>query len=475
MINEETPLVGDKKKSKQSFGKELAEIISLALPISVGRISWTGMKTTDTALLGHVGTEFLAASSVSDLYTSSSGVFLSGRMVGTLCSQAIGAGNPELAGIWFQVALFVLSCVSIPVCFLWIVTEPVLRLLGFTPTLAANAGYYALVLMCCLPARILYRESIEFLQAGKHTQPSMWTGLFCLFFNLIFGLVFVLGIPIPGFDGFGFTAAPIVTTLTEWASLIFMVIIFIKIRQLHKDQWPEAGFSMKHVTWDRAKTFLELYVPAAFSIGSDFWRFAVVGGFSASLGEDEVAVFTSSYRVLWMCLIIVGSIAQAIGIKIGQSLGAADIQQSKFVFKVGFILNVFMLFGLSFFVYTFPRTLGSIFSNDPAILNLFSDIALPFATTAFFMNMSVFLERVPLVMGRTTAIFIVGLIGSWVGQVPAVWLFVEYWEHDLKGLYYGMTIGYCLVCVLLLGVISTSDWELYAKQAQERSEKSKKE
>jgi len=472
-VNEETPLVGEKHR-KFNFWTESKDILELALPISVGRISWTGMKTTDTAILGHVGTEFLAASSISDLYTSSSGVFLSGRIVGVLCSQAIGAENPELAGIWLQVALFVLFCVSIPVILIWICTEWALLWFGFTPVLAANAGYYALVLMCCLPARILYNETIEFLQAGKHTQPSMWTGLLSLFWNLLFGLVFVLGIPIPGFDGFGFTACPIVTTCTEWASMIFMFTIFIKIKKLHEGQWPEDGLSFKHITCERVKIFLSLYVPAALSIASDFWRFAVIGGFAAALGENEVSVFTSSYRILWMCLIVVGSIAQAIGIKIGQALGAGDIHHAKFIFNTGFVLNVVLLFCLSLIVYVFPRALGSIFSNDPAILDQFSFIAFPFATCAFFMNLSVFLERIPLVMGRTQAIFFVGLIGSWIGQVPAVFVFVEYWQHDLQGLYYGMTIGYALVTVLLLGVIANSDWEYYAQEARKRSEKNVK-
>ena len=78
------------------------------------------MKTTDTALLGHLeeeGTLYLSAVAVADLWTSSTGVFIQvrsgrvrspqvipqGRVLGTFVGHAVGAGKPEMAGVWTQV------------------------------------------------------------------------------------------------------------------------------------------------------------------------------------------------------------------------------------------------------------------------------------------------------------------------------------------------------------------------------------
>ncbi len=52
---------------------------------------------------GYTGTRYLAAASVSDLWTQSTGVFIMGGVLSMFCSQAIGAGNHALAGIWMQV------------------------------------------------------------------------------------------------------------------------------------------------------------------------------------------------------------------------------------------------------------------------------------------------------------------------------------------------------------------------------------
>jgi len=54
------------------------------------------------------------------------------------------------------------------------------------------------------------------------------------------------------------------------------------------------------------------------------------------------------------------------------------------------------------------------------------------------MNFSVALERIPVAMGRTKTVLIIGLIGSWLGQVPGVFLFTIFWRHDLVGLFTGM-------------------------------------
>ena len=44
-------------KGEVTFGREILDIVGLAAPIFVSMVSWIGMKTTDTALVGHVSYE----------------------------------------------------------------------------------------------------------------------------------------------------------------------------------------------------------------------------------------------------------------------------------------------------------------------------------------------------------------------------------------------------------------------------------
>jgi Na+-driven multidrug efflux pump len=61
------------------------------------------MKTTDTALLGHVSARALSASALSDLWTMCSAMLVQGRVLSILVGGALGAGNPKLAGTFLVV------------------------------------------------------------------------------------------------------------------------------------------------------------------------------------------------------------------------------------------------------------------------------------------------------------------------------------------------------------------------------------
>jgi hypothetical protein len=100
---------------------------------------------------------------------------------------------------------------------------------------------------------------------------------------------------------------------------------------------------------------------------------------------------------------------------------------------------------------------------------------------------------------RTKEIFWMGFVASWGGQVPGAFLCTKYWRDDLVGLYTGMAAGYFLLVILYSIIVLRrydcegfccwtdfssivkaddkfrdsffhSDWEMYAKLAQERSE-----
>lgn len=121
-------------------------------------------------------------------------------------------------------------------------------------------------------------------------------------------------------------------------------------------------------------------------------------------------------------------------------------------------------------IWTFARELGRIFSNDPEVLDKYAELALPLAAMLLSFSMACFLERIPMVMGRTKLVMHLGLVGSWMGQVPGVLVATRYWRNDAYGLYVGVAAGYLLLDILLLLVICRSDWKRYAAEARQRSE-----
>ncbi|KAL3918496.1 MAG: hypothetical protein SGILL_004211 [Bacillariaceae sp.] len=381
----------------ESVWEDAVDILKLGFPIFLSSLSWVGKKTTDTALLGHVNQEALAAAALSDLWTMTSQVLLNGRILGVLVGGAVGAGNKTLAGVYLQVSYVVLFSVSIIVIVAWNMTEQIWLWFGSDAEISHMAGYYARTLSTAIPAMIAFNQLAQFFSAQRIMHPEVNSAALGLTANLLFGLIFVLGWPIANFEGYGFVACPAVTATVTYLQLGFILLVYVKIQQLHAPAWP--GWKASNITRERVKTFCDLYFPAALSSASDFWRVAVIGMVAAKLGETEVAVFNTAYRIMWIALIFVGALASASAINMSLRLGKMDPFGARQAGHVGIAMSFVMLLILSIFIVFRSRWFGMIFTNDEEFLDKFEQAVVPFTLTLFFMNLSVAIERIPYSMG----------------------------------------------------------------------------
>ena len=166
---------------------------------------------------------------------------------------------------------------------------------------------------------------------------------------------------------------------------------------------------------------------------------------------------------------------------------------------------------LSLVVLVSVEQIASIFSDDPKVIEAFVQVRWPLSAMIFVMNFAVFLvdpsappttlfsrflyvfpsfsrerslfvasreshvrdmrrqERIPVAMGRTKTVFYAGVVGSWIGQVPGVMLVLRFWRNDLIGLYWGVTFGYALLCLVLMAIIYDIKWEDVVNEARARA------
>jgi Na+-driven multidrug efflux pump len=330
-----------------------------------------------------------------------------------------------------------------------------------------------------LPGQVLLSQLTQFFSSQRIMHPEVNASSVALILNLILGLILVLGIPFnsifgSAWSGFGFVACPVVTTTVEYIQLFIICFFYIYRQRLHEPAWSNSSdggcWNWKELTWARIKTFCELYIPSALGMASDFWRVAVIGMITAKAGELEVAVFNTSYRIMWVVLTVVNALASASAIKMSLRLGKANHRGAKQAGEMGIFLAAVILIFTGAAVYWKNRFFGTIFSPDEEFLSLFESVRLPFTLSLVLMNLSVAIERIPYAMGRTKEVFWMGFVASWFAQVPAVILLTRYWRNDLIGVYWGTTFGYFVLTILYAHIVITSDWKHYAEIARQRSE-----
>eukprot|EP00927_Polykrikos_kofoidii_P079748 TRINITY_DN76570_c0_g1_i1.p1 TRINITY_DN76570_c0_g1~~TRINITY_DN76570_c0_g1_i1.p1 ORF type:complete len:522 (-),score=64.78 TRINITY_DN76570_c0_g1_i1:93-1625(-) len=452
----------------ETLVQQILSLARLAVPLFVSWVSFAAMAATNSSLLGHSGTRYLTATSLGDLWTSSTGVFAESYFTSMFCSQAWGAGNKKLVGIWIQVAYVILSCACVVVFIAWCFTGVVLRSLGKPEQMATDATYFAIVLGLCLPGRVAFSQLAVFFSSQGIMRPEATCSTAAMIFNLALGLVFVLGIPIPGWDGFGFHACPWVTTVVQYFQLFLLWYVFCHRMQLHRECWP--GWSTSHITQERVVTFLRQYVPMTLSSASDWWRITVIGIIAASFGDINVVVWNTSYRICWISLIFSSSLSEAAGIQLGIALGAGRAAEARRRALLGLSVGIGVVALIACVVVFFPRQCGMIFSSDEAVLQLFADSRVALASFVFFMNLAVVFEVIIISVGLARTVFWIGVVGSWLGQVPGAFVCTQFWRHDLVGLFAGAAAGYAFLCVLFAKTFLTIDWNQLSIDAKLRSE-----
>jgi Na+-driven multidrug efflux pump len=116
------------------------------------------------------------ASVLANMWANVSGLSIcSGGMTGmdSLAAQAFGASEYELVGVLLQRCLFIVTCLCLPVFFLWFfVTEPFLVILGADAETVELAVFYCKVYYFYLWPTLVQRALTSFLQCQGIVRPA---------------------------------------------------------------------------------------------------------------------------------------------------------------------------------------------------------------------------------------------------------------------------------------------------------------
>ena len=181
---------------------------------------------TNVSILGYLGTDALAGSAFAGVVTTISAIVLwqgFGDALITLSSQAIGAGNPKLAGVWLQTSLLAISLGSIPVAIIWWNAGNLLRAAG---PLFGDAGgpseeiinyseQYARYSLVWLLPDAWFAAFSQWLNGQQKVRPTMMINFIFVFYNALANWYMVHGGLGTKFKGLGFIGSPIATSSTK--------------------------------------------------------------------------------------------------------------------------------------------------------------------------------------------------------------------------------------------------------------------
>lgn len=361
---------------------EAKKFAIIGSPIFVAQLAQTGMTFADTAMTGRYNSADMAAIAVAGSIWAPIALLGLGCLMALppLSAQAIGAGKREGAahllrqGIWLTIIIS-----SILMIFFQRLSWH-LNLFGLDDSMADMAGSYMRALLWGLPGFMFFVNQRSFYEGFSNTRPAMVIGLLGLVLNVPCNYVLIYGEF--GLPALGATGCGIASSICYWFMALAMMIklrwdprfkdlhpLFSPINRDNEIRRLEPIFDTRLI-W----RVLRIGFPSALALFFEVSLFALTAILLAPLGVNVVASNQIAMNFGALLFMIPLAIGMTCTIRVGFCLGSHKIAQARLATATGATLAVF--FGLIICVLTiiYRETIGHIYTNDLAVLDLASPL-----------------------------------------------------------------------------------------------------
>jgi len=233
-----------------------------------------------------------------------------------------------------------------------------------------------------------------------------------------------------------------------WASLLSLFIsslimwhwLFIK-----KDTYVDIVFSSFRLNWNIIKEILRVGIPASFAQISMSLAVFVLNLFIIKTGgTDGIAVFTSTWRILMLCLVPLMGIGMTLTSVIGAAYGERNIFKLKegyiYGIKMGIIIEIIVVF----LIMIFAPQISRIFTYSKKSSHILPDLIKAFRILAWFLPAVPFGRLTSSLfqgIGRGENAFFLAVLRTIILQIFFSYLFGIVLKSGISGIWCGIVAG----------------------------------
>lgn len=354
--------------------EETRALSHLALPMMVAQIAQVATGFVDTVMAGRVSTDDLAAVSLGASIFITVYVTLMGIVsaLNPILSHQFGAGETRRIGetarqgLWFGLLL---GCLGV---LLMLAIQPPLRQwLNLPETVEDKVMLYIDGAAFGMPAAMMHRALHAFASSLNRPRPIMVVSLIALLLNIPLNYMLIhglFGLPQLGGAGCGWA-----TGVVMWFNAITLFVYLARNRALagygltQQFSWPQ---------WSRFPAMLKLGLPIGLSFFVEVSLFSFIALLIAQLGTLVVASHQAVLNFSSLIYMIPQSIATALTIRVGQSIGSGDYLQARLISGLGIALSIAAAVLTMLLVLLFRHQIIAMYSPDPAVVALGSTLML---------------------------------------------------------------------------------------------------
>ncbi|XP_068121456.1 multidrug and toxin extrusion protein 2-like [Hyperolius riggenbachi] len=440
---------------------EIKQLCGLAGPMVVSQMLSYLINIVSSVFCGHLGKIELDAVTLANAIISVTGLSVGlglSSACDTLISQIFGGTNLKLIGTVLQRGILVLLLACFPCWALFINTENILLLFKQDPVVARLAEDYVLVFIPALPAAFLYQIEARYLQNQGIVKAQIIVSIIANIINVLVNYVFLFVL------GLGVMGSAWANTIAQY-SQAFLLFLYIWLKKLHVHTW--GGWSKDCLQdWD---SFVVLAVPSMLMVCIEWWAYEI-GSFLAGLRSVvELGAQSIIYQLVTIAYMIPYGISMATSVRVGNALGAGDIEQAKKSMTIAFFTMAFCIVLDIILLAALKNVFSYIFTSDGEIAALVSEVIPIYIAFHIFECIACVSSGVLRGIGRQKIGAALFAIGYYVLGLPSAAALMFAGKLGIHGLWIGMILCGVFLSAFFTVYLGKVCWKDVSIEAQKRA------
>lgn len=445
---------------KTTFRKEFTVLFKYSIPLIITFVLEHFFSIVCLLVVGHLGTDELAAVSLGTMITTVSFAVFEGMATAldTLCPQAYGAQNFALVSTHVQRCVMLSYVTFIPCGLLWWYSDLYLCYVIDNDNVLKLTSLFLRIMVAGAPAYILFEDGKRFLQSQ---------GIFEAGSGILF-LAAPVNIAVSWFlvwnetYGIGFIGAPIATVLNFW---IMFVLLVLYVRYIDGDKCWFGIIPFKELfqLWG---ALLSLAIPGIVMLESEYLAYEIMTLFASYFGTNELVAQSTVSSIALLTYMVPFAVSIATSTRIANFIGGQNVRSAKIATYTGLLAGLVAACFNCIMLFTFKLQIASLFTKDPEVKLLIVGLFSPLVSIIqIFDGLALVAGGILRAQGSQKIGGIINFVSYYAFALPLALTLSKIANLRLMGLWLGIGSGMFLIGLSETIVVLWSDWDQIMLQA----------